>query len=118
VRDNATSLCVCPAGTTGVGTLCEPCPIGTYKDKPGNVVCETCEAVVTGSTTILTSDSSPATSEVQCVCEAGYFKHPADEESPTEGLPYCAKIDSLKVPEGVNSTKTGMNATNLDLEPG
>jgi hypothetical protein len=117
LRDPASYLCVCPAGTTGVGTLCEPCPIGTYKDKLGNVACETCEAVVTGSTTVLISNSTLATSEVQCVCEAGYFKHPADDESPTEGLPYCAKMDSLKVPEGVDSTKAGVNVTNLPVLP-
>jgi hypothetical protein len=73
--------------------------------------------VVTGSTTGLISDSTLATSEVQCVCEAGYFKHPADGYSPTEGLPYCAKMDSLRVPEGVDSTKAGVNVTNLPLLP-
>jgi hypothetical protein len=113
VRDE-NNVCVCPAGHTGVGTLCEPCPVGTFKAAMGNVQCTGCNTVTSGSTTIL--NGTIAASNETCVCDAGYFMHSSDGE---HELQYCAKIaDVLKFPESVDADVDSVDIATLPLAPG
>jgi len=112
VRDTAT--CVCPSGTTGSGTLCQSCPVGTFKDSSGNAQCASCETVALGSTTILLNDTL-ASSPLQCVCDVNYYMYPADLQ---HDLQHCAKIADLDIPESVDSTRNSIDVSTLPVSPG
>ncbi|KAL8275639.1 hypothetical protein Esti_000590 [Eimeria stiedai] len=65
--------CVCGAGayrlfsgTADETSVCEPCPINTYKEGTGNAACRAC-AVNSGT------KETGATSAAQCLCKGGYY---------------------------------------------
>ena len=98
----------CPAGSiSGFGQDdCVACELGKFTKGDDRIKCHFCDSNdgVIGSTTATTG----STSVNDCICPMGTYKM-------VEGIPYR---ECVNIPEGVNSTTTGMNRSNLFLQKG
>jgi hypothetical protein len=61
--------CTCPPGQMLIGTQCEPCEVGKYKEGYGINACNLCDGVFKGSTT----DGRGGVSREECKCPVSRF---------------------------------------------
>ena len=97
------NACTCGPGKMLIGTVCESCEVGKFKDFLGISSCELCDQNILFSTTLFVGAKSPD----DCVCpESTYL-----DEKRTN----CIYVDSTA---GVMLGVSSMTIDNLDLKPG
>jgi len=80
--------CYCPIGHQALGSGCEPCPVGSWKNVVNQAACQTC---IGGKTT----SGTGSTASTDCnICKAGY-----GGDAPTTGCTACV-ADTYKATDG------------------
>lgn len=68
--DDAAGKCLCLPGWEKIGTECQACPLGYFKEKPGNTKCSKCPA-----------NSNSDRSRKRCKCSRKFFRAPRERAS-------------------------------------
>ena len=92
--------CSCTKGETLMGTFCQPCEKGKWKDQVGVKSCFRCEDTLKGSITV----NLGSTGETECKCPKGTYD---------KGAGGCVGVE-----EGMNNDLVGMKLDTVDIEPG
>jgi hypothetical protein len=120
--EDSSADCVCDAGYTEaapgaarrlLAVTCIQCAANTYKDSPGNTVCDTCP--------LYTSAPAASTTELACVCDPGYTGPDGQQCSPCAGGTYKAAAGSAACsacPADSNSPTASDEPTDCVCEPG